>query len=142
MSTQLFSRAWEWKKKRVLCTYRATMVVNGLTTVYCSTPSLHLNSNTLPKNKKLSISTTHLNSVRFSPKPPILKSLLTNDAIFIFNSFIKKNFFRFIYCETETVWIGKGKRDRERERERKERIPSRLRVASTEPDMWLELIKL
>ena len=33
----------------VLCTHKAMMVVNGLTTVYCKTPSLHLNSNTLSK---------------------------------------------------------------------------------------------
>lgn len=62
------------------------MVVNGLTTVYCNTPSLHLNSNTLPKKRNLEFSTTHLNSIRFSPKPRI-KTILTNDAIFIFNSF-------------------------------------------------------
>lgn len=47
--------------------YKATMVVNGLTTVYCNTPSLHLNSNTLQKRKNFSNSSIHLNSFRFSP---------------------------------------------------------------------------
>ena len=31
-------------------TYKAITVVTGLTTVYCKTPSLHLNSKTLQKN--------------------------------------------------------------------------------------------
>jgi len=34
-------------------TYKAIMVVNGLTTVYCKTPSLHLNNNTLQEKHKI-----------------------------------------------------------------------------------------
>lgn len=32
-------------------TYKAIMVVNGLTTVYCNTPSLHLNNKTLQEKE-------------------------------------------------------------------------------------------
>ena len=38
--------------------------------------------------------------------------------------------------ETETVQVGKG----QRERGKRERIPSRLHTASTEPDAGLELM--
>lgn len=34
----------------VQVTYKAITVVTGLTTVYCNTPSLHLNSKTLQRN--------------------------------------------------------------------------------------------
>lgn len=62
------------------------MVVNGLTTVYCNTPSLHLNSKTLPKKKN---SAFHLliSLVSSFLQSPQIKITFTNDATFILNSF-------------------------------------------------------
>ena len=60
-------------------------------------------------------------------------------------------FLKFIYLERERAKVGQEQRERERERERvhahgrgrergRERIPSRLRAVSAEPDTGLELV--
>ena len=49
------------------------MVVNGLTTVYCNTPSLHLNSNTLSKKNNLAFELL-ISYYQVFSKAPRLKS--------------------------------------------------------------------
>ena len=53
------------------------------------------------------------------------------------NSFVEKKFLTlFILKETETAPVEEGQRGREREK-----IPSRVRAASADPDVGLELMK-
>ena len=59
-----------------------------------------------------------------------LVSDLTSSEILFFKVYL------FILRETETVQVGEGQREMERER-----IPNRLRTASTEPNAGLETVK-
>lgn len=60
-------------------TYKAITVVTGRTTVYCNTPSLHLNNKTLQRERKcISLITSNLSD---DQTEPLIISHMDNDII-------------------------------------------------------------